>query len=107
VCELRNVDLFEMVDGVSIWGLAPVGPYAYEAFIDCEDLSFPLSRDTAQRVAETYDGLWTGKDGFERVPERALFLVDSDPTVRYRWVAEDNWELWTNERFREMEATIS
>jgi peroxiredoxin len=107
VCELRDVDLFEMVDGVTIWGLAPDGPYAHEAFIDSEDLSFPLLCDTAQRVAETYDVLWTEKDGFERVPKRALFLVDSDRTVRYRWVAEDNWDEWTNEPFREMKATIS
>jgi peroxiredoxin len=102
VCELTNLDMFEMVDDVAMWGVAPDGPYAHKQFIDEYDIAFPLLSDTAQRVAEAYDVLWEQKDGFERVPKRSLFLIDDGLTVRYRWLAGDNWDDWDNEPFRDM-----
>lgn len=106
VCELNGLGVFEMLDDVTLWGIAPDGPYAHKAFIDEHDISFPLLCDTAQRVAEDYDVLHAEKDGFERVPERALFLVDADRRVQVRWVADDNWDEWTNEPFREIKSRI-
>lgn len=106
MCELDNLDLFEMVDDVALWGIAPDGPYAHKEFIDRHDISFPLLCDTAQRVAEAYDVLYEEHDGFERVPKRSLFLVDDDFRVRVRWVAENNWDDWSNEPFREVKDTI-
>lgn len=106
MCELANVDIFEMLDDVTLWGLAPDGPYAHKAFIDDQDISCPLLCDTAQRVAEAYDVLHEEKDGFERVPKRSLFLIDSDRRVRVRWVAEDNWDEWSSDPIREIKATI-
>ena len=106
VCELSNLDVFEMVDDVTMWGLAPDGPYAHKEFIDEHGIDFPLLCDTAGRVAEDYDVLYEEIDGFERVPKRSLFLIDSDQRVRVRWVAEDNWDEWSNEPFRDIKDTI-
>lgn len=106
MCELDNLDIFGMVEDVTMWGVAPDGPYSHKQFIDEHGISFPLLCDTAQRVAEEYDVLYEEYDGFERVTKRALFLVDSDRTVRARWVAEDNWEEWSNKPFGEIKATI-
>ena len=47
VCELDNLDLFEMVEDVTLWGLAPDGPYSHKQFIDQHSISFPLLCDTA------------------------------------------------------------
>lgn len=106
MCELDNLDVFEMVEDVTMWGIAPDGPYSHKQFIDEHGISFPLLCDTAQRVAEAYDVLYEEYDGFERVPKRALFLVDSDRTVCERWVAEDNWEEWSNRPFSDIKNTI-
>jgi len=106
MCELSNLDIFEMVEDVTMWGLAPDGPYAHKEFIDEHGIDFPLLCDTAQRVAEAYDVLYEEFDGFERVPKRSLFLIDGDRTVRVRWVTADNWDEWSNEPFREIKATI-
>lgn len=102
VCELTNLDLFEMVDDVTLWGIAPDGPYAHKAFIDEHSIQFPLLSDTAQQVAEAYEVLHDEKDGFERVPKRSLFLIDADRTVQIRWEAGDNWDEWSNEPFRDI-----
>jgi peroxiredoxin len=106
LCELSNLDVFEMVDGVTTWGIAPDGPYAHKEFIDEYDIPVPLLCDTAQRVAQAYDVLYDEKDGFERVPERSLFLIDGDRRVRVRWVAADNHQEWTNAPYRKVKNTI-
>jgi len=106
VCELDNLDIFEMFGGVTFWGIAPDGPFAHKEYIDEHDLSFPLLCDTTERVAEAYDVLYDEYDGFERVPKRSLFLIDDERTVQYRWVAEDNWDEWSNEPFREIKDRI-
>lgn len=80
LCELDGMDLFELEEGVRLFGIAPDGPYAHKEFIDEHDISYPLLCDTAERVAEAYDVLHEEKDGFERVPKRSMFLVDDgDP----------------------------
>lgn len=106
LCELTNLDVFEMVDDITLWGVAPDGPYAHKRFIDEHDIRFPLLCDTAQRVAADYDVLYEDYEGFERVPKRSLFLIDGDREVRVRWVAEDNWDEWSNAPFRDITATI-
>jgi peroxiredoxin len=106
LCELSDLDVFGVLDGVRTWGIAPDGPYAHKEFIDEHGIDFPLLCDTAQRVAEAYDVLREEKDGFERVPERSMVLVDGDRRVRYRWVAGDNWDEWTDEPYREIKRTI-
>lgn len=102
LCELTNLDVFDMVDDVTLWGIAPDGPYAHKKFIDEQDIEFPLLSDTAQRVAEAYDVLHEELDGFERVPKRSLFLIDDDQTVQVRWEAGDNWDEWSTKPFREI-----
>lgn len=106
MCELDNLDLFEMVEDITVWGLAPDGPYAHKQFIDEHGISVPLLCDTAQRVAEDYDVLYDEYDGFERVTKRSLFLVDSDRQVRARWVADDNWDGWSNKPLSDIKNTI-
>jgi peroxiredoxin len=106
LCELSDLDIFEMLDDVTLWGIASDGPYAHKAFIDEQDIACPLLCDTAQRVAEAYDVLDEEKDGFDRVIERSMFLVDSDRRVQVRWVAADNWDEWSDEPIREIKTTV-
>jgi peroxiredoxin len=106
MCELDNMDIFETFEGVRLLGVAPDGPFAHKEFIDQHDISFPLLCDTAERVAEDYGVLYEELDGFERVPQRSMFLLDGDRRVREKWVTEDNWDDWTNEPLRRVKATI-
>lgn len=94
MCELSNMDVFEMIEDVQVWGIAPDGPYAHKEFIDQYDISVPLLCDTAETVAEAYDVLYEEYDGFERVPKRSMFLIDDERTVQLRWVADDNSDDW-------------
>jgi len=100
LCELDGLDLFELEEGVRLFGVAPDGPYAQREFIDEHDLSYPLLCDTAERVAEAYGVLHEEKDGFERVPKRSMFPVDDDRTVQLRWVAGENEADWSGEPLR-------
>ena len=106
LCDLRDMETFEMIDDVAVWGIAPDGPYAHKAFVDEYDISCPLLCDTAEEVAEAYDVLYEEYDGFERVPKRLLFLVDDQRRVQFRWVADDNWDDWSNTPLHEIKNRI-
>jgi len=106
MCELRDMDIFEMLEDIRLWGIAPDGPWAHKAFIDEHDIAFPLLCDTTEEVAETYGVLYEEYDGFERVPKRSVFLIDDQRQVQYRWVADDNWDDWRNAPINEVKNRI-
>lgn len=76
---------------VDVVGIGISQPFDHLRFIKSRDLAYPLFSDPANDVASTYDVIHKldGMTGISE-PRPAIFLVDSDLTVEYAWVA-DEW----------------
>ena len=94
MCDLDDMNLFQFEADVTILGISPDYAYSHREFKHQKDLDYPLLSDSQFRVAESYGVL--GEKSMDTEPDiqRSLFLLDSDRVVRYKWVAEDNWDSW-------------
>ncbi|RDZ54258.1 peroxiredoxin [Haloferax sp. Atlit-6N] len=72
-------------------GVSISSPYEHKAFLEERDVDARLFSDPAADVATDYD-LEHDLDGMAGVTEHrpAVFLLDEERTVQYRWVA-DEW----------------
>ncbi|TQQ83050.1 redoxin domain-containing protein [Halonotius terrestris] len=88
--ELRDRD-FEGSYEMTLVGLSISSPYEHNTFIDERGIDTRLFSDPQNGVAEAYDVV-NDLDGMESVAEArpAVFLIDTDQTVLYSWVA-DEW----------------
>ncbi|ADJ14211.1 redoxin domain-containing protein [Halalkalicoccus jeotgali] len=85
--ELRDRGLEETAD-VTVVGLSISSPYEHTTFIDERGMDYRLFSDPQNGVAEAY-GIVNDLDGMAGIsePRPAVFLLDSDRTIRYAWVA--------------------
>jgi peroxiredoxin len=90
MCEFRDqLGDFEDLDA-SVYGVSVDGPFAQQAFAEENDLNFPLLSDFDGEVIEAYDVVLDSLVGiYGPVAERAVFVIDGDGEVTYRWVGED------------------
>lgn len=75
---------------VPVFGVTRDGPYAQNAFIRDMDVPFTFFSDVNGVACETFE-LLTPRAGMANVstPTRAAFVIDTERTITYRWVAED------------------
>ena len=75
---------------VQVVGCSISTPYEHMTLIDDREMDYPLFSDPQNGVAEAYD-IVNDLDGMAGVsePRPAVFLVDSDLTVQYAWVAAE------------------
>lgn len=78
---------------LTVVGLSISTPYEHESLIEERDLEgtgFRLYSDPANGVAQRY-GIDHSLDGMAGItePRPATFLIDTDGTIRYSWVAEE------------------
>ena len=90
MCEFRDsLSDFEELDA-SVYGVSVDGPFSQQAFIEDNNLNFPMLSDFDKEVIEAYDIVLESLVGiYGPVAERAVFVVDNDGEVAYRWVGED------------------
>jgi peroxiredoxin len=71
-------------------GVSPSSPYEHGRFVDDRGIDSKLFADPANGVAEAY-GVVNDLDGMTGVaePRPAVFLVDTDGTVRYAWAGKE------------------
>ena len=77
-------------DLVTVVGLSISTPYEHKSFIRGREMDYRLFSDPANGVAADY-GIVNDLDGMAGVdePRPAVFLLDSDRTVQYAWVATE------------------
>lgn len=87
--ELRD-RAFEGHD-VQVVGLSISTPYEHMTMIDDRKIDYRIFSDPQNRVAERYD-IVNDLDGMAGLsePRPAVFVVDSELTIQYAWVA-DEW----------------
>jgi len=91
LCALRDdLDRFESVGG-DVLGISTDLPHAQAAYREEYDLPFGLVADPDHRAIEAYDVVGSfERYGVETVARRAVFVVDADGVVTYRWLADDS-----------------
>jgi peroxiredoxin len=88
-CSFRDFDWFASGEQVSVVGISKSGPRLHRSFIDRLDLGFPLYSDPNLDVAAAFGVDYRAFKLFSR-SRRSCFLLDTDRTIRYRWVG-DHW----------------
>jgi len=89
LCAIRDAEWFQLTPELDVWAISSDSVYAHRVFAEEYGLNFPLLSDSAGHVAESYDVCYEEWESHERVPQRAVFLVDSTQTIRYAWATED------------------
>jgi peroxiredoxin Q/BCP len=86
-CSFRDYSYLATEDRYQVVGISKSWTATHHRFIDWLDLPFPLYSDTNLDVAEAF-GVDYRTFGLLRRSWRSCFLVDTDRTVRYRWLAD-------------------
>ena len=106
VCDISELEWLTFRDDVSVVGISGDGPYSHQQFIEDNHIGYPLLCDTSEEVMEELGVIHEEKDGLRRVPQRSIFVIDDEHTVRWKWVANDNWDEWTSGPLSELNDVI-
>jgi peroxiredoxin len=88
-CSFRDFEWFSANELVQVVGVSTSSTFVHERFISYLDIGFPLYSDSDLDVAEAFDVRYRAFGLFAR-PRRSCFLIDTDRTIRYKWLA-DHW----------------
>ena len=76
-------------DDCTLFGVSTDLPHALVAYRAQYDIPFALVADPAHRAIEAYDAVESfDRYGVDTVAQRAVFVIDGDGVVTYRWLAE-------------------
>ena len=92
MCKLKeDMEAFNEMD-TTVLGISVDSPWANAAFAEKYDLNFELLSDLDRSATKDYDFLFEGLGGIEgyTCANRGVVIVDSEGTIKYRWVAEPN-----------------
>lgn len=92
-CTQRVLELQRRLAGldamhVQVAGVSVDGPYALRAFASACRLAFPLLSDFHRETTRLYGLEDDNFLGLRGVSRPAVFLIDPDGVVQYRWVAD-------------------
>lgn len=93
LCSLRDIELFDLQEDISILGISTDSAFSHIAFARQNGLEFPLVSDNSGRVAERYGVLDDDFEGHTCLAQRAVFVIDDRRTIQYAWATEDPFEL--------------
>ena len=76
--------------GCALFGVSTDLPHALTEYQAQYDLPFALVADPDHRAIEAYDVVESFEHyGVDTVAQRAVFVIDTDGVVTYRWLAEN------------------
>jgi peroxiredoxin len=89
MCTLRDsIEQFNSLN-TQVLGISVDPPFAQKAWADQNNLNFPILSDFNRQATNQYDVALPNLAGMEGYVacNRAVFIVDKDGVVRYRWIA--------------------
>ena len=89
MCALRDrMDQFNTLNA-QVLGISVDPPFSQKAWADANNLNFPLLSDFNRQVVDQYGVTLPDLAGMEgyAAANRAVFVVDKEGVVRYKWVA--------------------
>ena len=84
--DLDGFDIFGMQPDAIVLGISSDSIYSHRAFAEAYDIRMPLLADVKAQAARAYD---VEADSMDHGNRRAVFVLDPDGTVVYRWIASD------------------
>jgi peroxiredoxin len=76
--------------GATVYGVSVDSPFALNEFRDQLGLGFDLISDANREVIDAYDVSTDFEPiGVRNIADRAVFVIDADGEVVYRWIAEN------------------
>lgn len=91
MCAIRDSMANFNTMGAQVVGISVDSPFANKGFAVANNITFPLLSDFTRSVAKQYGGLnedFAGLKGYVAA-KRAVFLLDKDGIVKYRWVTDN------------------
>jgi glutaredoxin-dependent peroxiredoxin len=91
MCTFRDMyDELEKLNGTVV-GVSVDAPFAQKAFAEENALTFPLLCDFQREVVRNYDVTWNKLGGIEGYvsANRAIFVVDDQGKITFKWVAPE------------------
>jgi len=89
--DVGELDVFTMQKDVTVLAVSPDSVYSHRKFAEEYDLKMPLLSDMRRTVAERYDVVDDSDAGY--LLKRAVFVIDLNGRVQYRWESTDPHEL--------------
>lgn len=89
MCALRDrTDQFSSLNA-QVLGISVDSPIAQKAWADANNLNFPVLSDFNRKVVSQYDVALPNFGGLQgyTAANRAVFVVDREGVVRYKWLA--------------------
>ena len=80
--ELENLDAI-------VFGISVDSPFSHKAFAEKYNLKIQLLSDFNREVIRKYDVIHEEMFGFKNIGKRAVFVIDKNGIIRYKWVSED------------------
>jgi len=76
--------------GATVLGVSADSPFTQGAFREEHGIEFTLVSDMAREAIRAYDlEIDIGELGLHGIANRAVYVLDDEGTVTYRWVADD------------------
>ncbi len=79
--------------GVEVLASSVDSPFTLQAWAERLELPFPLLSDFNKETAQRYGAFHDDLMGLKGVSKRAVFVIDKDGVVQYRWVSDDPAQL--------------
>jgi glutaredoxin-dependent peroxiredoxin len=75
--------------GAAVLAMAVTATFSQQAFAELLGVDFPLLSDWDRAVCAAYGVQYDVWKGHRGLAKRAVFVVDREQIVRYRWVTDD------------------
>ena len=74
-----------------ILGISVDSPFANKVFAEHHNLNFPILSDYNRNIIEKYDVVMPslGKLKDYKAAKRAIFVIDNDQKIKYKWVSDN------------------
>ena len=89
MCDLRDqMSQFNSMNA-EVLGISVDPPFSQKAWAEANNLNFTILSDFGREATKAYDVAWNNMAGLEgyTAANRAVFVVDKDGVVRYKWIA--------------------
>ncbi len=89
LCTFRDsMSKFNMLNA-NVIGISVDTPFTQKAFAEHNKLTFTLLSDFNKEVIKLYDVVLQDLRGLKGLAKRAVFIIDKNGIVRYKWVSDN------------------
>ncbi|PKB68455.1 MAG: peroxiredoxin [SAR202 cluster bacterium Io17-Chloro-G4] len=109
MCDLRDqVDQFNSMN-VEVLGISVDPPFSQKAWAEANNLNFTMLSDFSRQATHAYDVAWNNMAGLEgyTASNRAVFVLDKEGVVRYKWLAPSPADLPNYDEIRQAISNLS